>query len=169
MTILVVGLVGILALFPVGIHASRSAVEDTTASILAQSVQESLILSLNTARPGQPVEYYHDGVPSGLTFALPAAGKTVDVPREAAGAKGLEVFRVSQQPKADFPNNFGLVDEDDQTHYGQYAFDFVVRPAGLSNLDTLYEFIVHLYRNHHTGGRNVEPVLTFNFQHAARK
>ncbi len=40
--ILVIGLLGILALFPVAIYSSKKSIEETTASLLAQSVEQSI-------------------------------------------------------------------------------------------------------------------------------
>ena len=164
LTILVIGLVGILALFPVGIHASRASVEETSASILAESVHSSLIFSLDLATPGQPIEYFHDGVSTGLTFTLPEAGggASVELPQQAAGGPpaGEAVFHVGRPHDGAHMHNFRVLDEEDREHYGQYAFNFTVRPSANPARDGVFEIVLRVFRNHRAGAK---PILTYLF------
>lgn len=169
LSVLVIGLVGILALFPVGFHSSKQSVQDSTTTMLAQSIQASLIASLDRTKPGQPVEYHHDGVPTGVTFLLPAApGLAVEVPKDAQGPFKGEVFKVSQILTKD-PNRLPGIDEDDRQYYGQYAFNITIRESTQPALDTLFEFIIQIYRNYDAGPREKNPVQTFNFLHWVKK
>ncbi|MBI4614224.1 MAG: prepilin-type N-terminal cleavage/methylation domain-containing protein [Planctomycetes bacterium] len=165
LSVLVVGLVGIFALFPVGMAASRGAVEDTSASILAESIQSSIVISVNQSKPGEPIDYWHDGVPTGERFTLPVAGG----PGASVQVPARDVFRVAQLPARTLPNSFGVVDEEDRSHYAQYAFNFSVRPSSSPAIDTLYEFIIRVFRNYEVGTAREEPVLVFIFMHAVKK
>jgi prepilin-type N-terminal cleavage/methylation domain-containing protein len=77
MTILLVGLVGILALFPVGLDATRKSVEDSNSAIIAESAYASLRTAVREyyVLTGPPIQgilpYRHDGINSGAnTFIL---------------------------------------------------------------------------------------------------
>lgn len=67
--ILMVGLVGVFALFPVGIRSTQESVEDTTAALIAESFHHALIAAMRSsppaAGPGSRVEVVmcHDGLP----------------------------------------------------------------------------------------------------------
>lgn len=62
MSILVIGLVGILALFPAGLNATRKAIEDTNAAIIADSLYSSLRSAAKKTVPGGKLEFFHDGM-----------------------------------------------------------------------------------------------------------
>ncbi|MBI4614225.1 MAG: prepilin-type N-terminal cleavage/methylation domain-containing protein [Planctomycetes bacterium] len=163
LTVLVVGLVGILALFPVGISSSKSAVEDSTTSILAESIKSSIIKSFRLGPPQDPnnptpIQYYHDGVPAGLTFALPASGDLDGtwVPLEATGPApaGEPVFQVGLDAPG-MPNELPAVDatqgEDgdmDINTYSQYYYKFQVTKVTSANVDNLYLVVMYIYRQY---------------------
>ncbi len=88
--ILTLGLVGILALFPVAIQAGRRVIEDSNAAVIAQSVAESVRSGIRTrkgfARKGSI--YFvlnHDGVtdsvPADPRLAKPSADYFILLPR----------------------------------------------------------------------------------------
>lgn len=166
LSVLVIGLVGILVLLPVGLKSSQSAVQDSTTSILAQSIKNSIYHAIKMSGGAAAVNYYHDGVKKGINFPLPASGATVEVPKNAAGAGGAVVFLVGQggdnkapyNSKVDYPNQLGFVDTASQTipwvdpmkdPYAQYAFKFVMKRATKSGgveIPGLYEVTIYLYR-----------------------
>ena len=78
MSILIVGLVGILALFPAGLNATRKAMEDTNAALIAESVYSSLRASARQTTPGGQLTFFHDGVSTVLPYpnsnAFPIGG-----------------------------------------------------------------------------------------------
>ncbi|MDI6732551.1 MAG: prepilin-type N-terminal cleavage/methylation domain-containing protein [Planctomycetota bacterium] len=77
--IMSIGLVSILAIFPLSIKTTRLSVEDTIAGKIAESVLDALNIAMRSAIPenigqNQPciVTLIHDGLPEGsYTFALP--------------------------------------------------------------------------------------------------
>jgi hypothetical protein len=84
--VLTIGIVGLVALFPTAIDATRESIEDTTAAIIAQSVHNALVTAFRSADPeitnASPITFYHDGLPNGVyTFNRPlTAGAQVLVP-----------------------------------------------------------------------------------------
>ncbi len=100
--VLTVGIVGLVALFPAAIGATRESIEDTTAAIVAQSVHNALVTAFRSAAAettnASPVTFYHDGLPNGVyTFNRPLAiGSQVLVPDPAATTdptKGTDATR----------------------------------------------------------------------------
>ncbi|MBI3272338.1 MAG: prepilin-type N-terminal cleavage/methylation domain-containing protein [Planctomycetes bacterium] len=81
LVVLFIGIVGIIALFPIGIRSTKESVEDTNAALIAESVHHSLVQALRSGRPvGNPprtqVTFVHDGVRltagvPGYVFQLP--------------------------------------------------------------------------------------------------
>jgi len=82
MSILIFGLGGILILFPVGLHATKQAIESSNAAILAESVYASLRAAVQQVEPVEDskIKFFHDGI--ALTFSVdrPATGKSVCIP-----------------------------------------------------------------------------------------
>lgn len=162
LTVLVIGLVGILALFPVGIKSSKSAVEDSTTSILAESIKSSIIQSFRLAPPqpaggSTPIQYYHDGVASGVEFSLPAAAGTPTwVPLNSTGSMaGDFVFQVGADQN--YPNDLpalaaaDLEDADlDVNPYVQYFFKFSIDKVSAASVDNLYLIVMYIYRQYKT-------------------
>ncbi|WP_372370165.1 prepilin-type N-terminal cleavage/methylation domain-containing protein [Candidatus Uabimicrobium sp. HlEnr_7] len=75
--ILIVGLGGVLVLFPAGLHSTKKAVEETQSTLIAESVHSSFMSSmqilnsepLNTSKG--KFKFFYDGIDSGLSFILP--------------------------------------------------------------------------------------------------
>ncbi len=69
LVILMVGLVGIFALFPVGMRSTQESIEDTTAAVQAESFHHALLAAMRSARPASgptdrvAVVFTHDGLP----------------------------------------------------------------------------------------------------------
>jgi prepilin-type N-terminal cleavage/methylation domain-containing protein len=84
MTVLLVGLVGILALFPVGLDATRKAIEDSNAAFVAESAYASLRSSVKQMT-NTDLTFFHDGMPSTfVSYAITAAaipdGQSIGIP-----------------------------------------------------------------------------------------
>lgn len=62
MSILIVGLVGILSLFPVGLSATKKAIEDTNAALIAESLYASLRAAAKKTVPGDNLYFFFDGM-----------------------------------------------------------------------------------------------------------
>jgi len=157
LSILVIGLVGILAIFPIGINSSRSAVEQSQAAILAESVKDSVVYSFWTASSSS-ILMAHDGIGNGVTFKLPPAGKVLDLPFDTDNAdtatKNRKVFVVGDKVvPGTYDNNFqnqaGFMNrEPDEDSYHQYSFRIQVQKDVSSALVTnLYLVHVHVYRH----------------------
>jgi prepilin-type N-terminal cleavage/methylation domain-containing protein len=153
LTVLVVGLVGILALFPVGLHSSRSAIEDSTSSILAESIKSSIIASFRLAATGQDIDYYHDGVDIGFQFSLPAdsaAANDIWVP--VSVESGRFVIAVGQDNGLEFelpdPGEDATNKKRKIVPYRQYSYKFQVRKKDDLGVDNLYLIVMYIYRNY---------------------
>ncbi len=100
MSVLVVGLVGILALFPVGLNATKKAIEDTNAAMIAESVYGSLRAAAQRTVPGGRLPFFHDGInPSSNLYPLSSSyvfnkttmlGKTFGIPKFSATEIGSD-------------------------------------------------------------------------------
>jgi prepilin-type N-terminal cleavage/methylation domain-containing protein len=83
LTILIVGVVGILTLFPAGINSTRLAIEDTYAAMVAESAYSSLRASVQKMAPGDPLVFFHDGIDvSKRSFDISTVqrGETMGIP-----------------------------------------------------------------------------------------
>lgn len=145
--VLMIGVVGILALFPSAIKTTRYSVEDTVSATIAESVADALTIAMRSGTPenakeSKPAEatLVHDGLPnSSYTFALP-------LPQDPAPAQ-LRVFahpapdpRDVSSPRPSLSDVFKLggtdfikdvVDDikkgpDPTETYNQYAFSFTI-------------------------------------------
>jgi len=98
--ILTLGLVGILALFPVAIHTGKQIVDTTTAAVVAQSVSEAIREGMRNSsrsiRRGNAVHTYfifkHDGVedapPARREWERPDRDYYILLPRYRPGSEG---------------------------------------------------------------------------------
>ncbi len=171
LTVLTIGLVGILALFPVGLDNSKKAILDTTSANIAESVKSAIVQALRLKASGTPtVEFYHDGVSTGLTFELPetdpidgTAGKferTIPLEATAGASAKKPVFYLGDREKgsAAFPFNIKSGNDRDQ-QLKEYAFDFKIRPTTSPAVKNTYEVLIRVYRNYPTVK---PPINTFS-------
>jgi len=97
MGVLLVGLAGILALFPTGLNAARQAMEDTNSALIAESVYAALRASAQRTAPydgstgsGKMV-FFFDGINTSTQSIYPSANNTFfrkDPPSGTVGMKG---------------------------------------------------------------------------------
>ncbi len=159
LTVLTIGLVGILALFPVGLDNSKKAILDTTSANVAESVKSGIVQALRLKASGSPtVEFYHDGVSTGLRFDLPptdpidytSSGFERTIPKDATAGKsmGKAVFYLGDREKSptDFPFNIPSGSVRD-SQLKEYAFDFKIRPTTNPEVKNTYEVLIRVYRN----------------------
>lgn len=144
--VLVVGLVGVLALFPVGIDATGRAAQDTMGAILAESVQEALIDAMhNISMSGtdeQRIEvvFAHAGVRGveGLDFYRFDLPTRIGESSQHPNRGPFPVFRLQ-------PGELVFTDEDlREDPFSRYSYDFRVT----RRCTNLYEFLITVYRNY---------------------
>ncbi len=63
LVVLFIGIVGIIALFPIGIESTRSSVQDTNAALIAESIHHAIILAMRNANAQGEAWIVHDGCP----------------------------------------------------------------------------------------------------------
>lgn len=167
LAVLAIGMVGIMALFPVGLDSSRRAIEDTTSANVAESVKAALVQAMRTKpRTTRVVNFSHDGSTTGLTFTLPTGTTTIEIPRDASGGgvAGSAVFRLGQAASAGFPENFDTGDERDASR-AQWSFSATLKPhvaSGVAIANT-YEVEIRIYRNYDTTDASSQlPVGSFS-------
>lgn len=163
MVILLVGIVGVLGIFPVAIRNVNDSVEDSTASNLAQSLSAAVTEAVR--RPvGGEVTLTHDGLPGGrLTFKLPGTLMVPDsYPVPGGGTDPtLEVYQLGTDAAVasqvdHIRTNPAGGDPTEPTR--QYSFQFeVLRPkeseividtAGAPTRLPLYQFRFLIYRSY---------------------
>jgi prepilin-type N-terminal cleavage/methylation domain-containing protein len=160
LAVLLVGLVGILTLFPVGIRSVGESTMDTMAAIVAESVQQALMKAMRM--PGTPgatrrITVYHDGFPpTGLTFDLPPATQAGTTFYVAPGTPQTTpfgantIFTLGTDPTilATYDQivsgSSGGARLDPSEGYRQYQFSIDVRRVPN---EALFEFTIHVYRN----------------------
>jgi len=173
--VLMIGVVGILALFPSAIKTTRYSVEDTISATIAESVADALTIAMRSGTPEnakEPAEatLVHDGLPNGFyAFALPK-------PQDPAPAQLWVFAHPASDPKdvssprlnpndafklggTDFIKD--VVDDikkgpDPTETYNQYAFTFTIsrvddirdpkETGPLFIAKPLYQFAISIYR-----------------------
>ncbi|RME03004.1 MAG: hypothetical protein D6805_08085 [Planctomycetota bacterium] len=138
--ILVVGILGIMAIFPKAIDTASKSVEETYAGIIAQSVIDSVKLGIRetkVTKAGTDTAYFilqHEGVPDLDTL------KNKDYTQEnvVAGLKCTILMPVGTNKGFLYPKTLktplkASVQDDDRVKYNTYISDiyaFGTRPAG---------------------------------------
>jgi prepilin-type N-terminal cleavage/methylation domain-containing protein len=182
MVILLVGLCGVMALFPVAIRSTKQSVEDSTASVVAESVHHALVQAMRLAPPsggpgGNTVSLVHDGTPSQgggrwyYQFALPAnIGQPEKHPTSSNGTDpSKNVFALGFDPTSTpaIASNAisGIGGTDPTVDYKQYSFAFDVMRV---EARPLFEFRIGIYRNYRTAtvnwAQDTHPCLLKEFR-----
>lgn len=182
LVVLMIGICGVLSLFPVAIKNVNDSVEDSIASNLAQSLNSSMTEAMRRPVTGV-VTVTHDGFPAGmLSFPLPVspmvratypvAGSGTDVWLETyqLGTDGAVVAQVANIRSS------GLGGGDPTEPTMQYSFQFevlkpaesviVVDTAGTTTHLPLYEFRFMIYRGYRpesVGVGQTHPALVKEF------
>lgn len=156
--VLLVGLVGILVLFPVGINAARLAAQDSMGGVIAESVEEALIDAMHSATVYGASAYdrievalIHAGVPSVTgsdiyRFPLPSnVGDSADHPTGSPSP----IFLLR-------PSDLAFSNQDlSRDPFGQYSYQFrVIRRSA-----NLFEYWITAYRNYPTASPDNERIL----------
>ena len=109
MSVLLVGLVGILALFPVGLDATRKSIEESNAAMVAESAYASLRAAVKQMT-GDNLTYFHDGMITTSTFNIAglAVDQSIGVPKRSdknTPTISLTTVVASADYRADDTNN----------------------------------------------------------------
>lgn len=179
--VLMIGLVGVLSMFPTGISSSSESVEDRIAAQLADSVVQALSIAMREATPedrpsGTParVRPRHDGLPPNYEFSLPLPQDPPPAkPREVAypdgsDAKPKDVFMLGKESKIINIHKDVISGPDKTDPYPQYGFTFTVRRVDDTRPKDqtgdkykplpLYEFKIAIYRfARHADGSYYKP------------
>lgn len=171
--VLVIGIVGIIVLFPVGIQHSKLAIHDTVSASIAESVKSGIVQALRDKASGvADVELYHDGVSTGLKFKLPptdpidAADFERTIPKEATAgtSAGKDVFHLGQATSSSFPLNVAAGDARD-LNLAQWSFNFRIRPTTNPAVKNTYEVLIQVYHDWEEGvdtPTTKDPTNTFS-------
>jgi hypothetical protein len=164
-----IGICGVLSLFPVAIKNVSDSVEDSTASNLAQSLYAAMTEAMR--RPVTGVVYLtHDGLPSGLfNFPLPiTVGAPVMYPAPGGGTDptlsvyqlGTDARALAQVTDIRTPPPVWSLGGDPSEPTRQYSFQFevskppesviVVDTAGTTTNLPLFQFRFIIYRSYFT-------------------
>lgn len=173
LSVLTIGLVGILALFPVGLQNSKQAIEDTVSANIAESVKSGIVQSLKMKPAGVDlVDFFHDGSPTGLQFRLPPTDPINmgdferAVPQQATGPApaGTPVFRLGQVAAGAFRLNVEPGTNRD-AQLPTYYFNFRIRPTTNPAVKNTYEVVIQIYRSYLAappGNPTQTPINTFS-------
>jgi type II secretory pathway pseudopilin PulG len=164
--VLVIGIVGLLPIFIAGLSKGGKSVTKSASTIIVNSVAESIRQSMRNdefttserSSGTNLVEYWHDGVKTGLFFRLPPTGdarpvgpEAYEVPFDAVDSGGAllapreRVFRMGggDGGPLDLP-----VTDTEKDQLATYSFNFKVRITSEPHIDNVYEFVVRVYRNY---------------------
>lgn len=167
--LLMVGIVGILSIFPVGIKNVSDSVEDSTAANLGQSLYSAMTEAMRRPNATGRIVLAHDGLasvgPQVYTFDLPPAiGVPALHPPPGAGTDPtLQTFQLGMDPRtnavlADIQTPPGWSAGGDPSEpLRQYSFQFEVQKppealvpmgAGAPAAVPLYQFRFIIYRQY---------------------
>lgn len=167
MSVLIVGLVGILSLFPVGLNATKKAIEDTNAAMIAESVFASLRAAAQETTPNGKIRFFYDGIdntlnsyPSGVnfkesdlrtkSFGIPAPTAPVAIASYPTGDALLGSFcrLASGDPSGNLPYNTRITqsETDNRTGLRQYSFNIQISYP-TENPKSLYDVVIRINRS----------------------
>jgi hypothetical protein len=184
--VMLVGLTGILAMFPPTLESARVSMQETTGAFVAESAGNAIAASFDLAPPGGPLTITHDSENS-LTgalvyyqFALPLLADGW-VHHPGAAPAGLDPEQEPHWRLAGDPWTRAQLDEvkalDGSEPLDQFAYSFDVRklntleylalpPAQLEPLCRTYEARIHVFRLA-TGGSK-QHVCTVSRRYVAK-
>lgn len=173
--VLVVGLVGIVVLFPVGLQNTQAAVGDTMAANVAESVHAALVSAHRTVKPsasvppGRPTAtLIHDlfpcndgagrykfemplltDAPTTIYCLHPASGAGVQIKLPPPASTTVDVFSLGADPWIGAAVGDVHAVSDPTEPYRQYAFNFTVRKVPTipaGGNSLLYDYNITVYR-----------------------
>lgn len=169
LVLLMVGIVGILSLFPVGIKNVTDSVEDSTAANLGQSLYNAMTEAMRRPNAAGKIVFSHDGLqsvgPQTYTFDLPAAVGVIALhPTPGSGTDStLQTFQLGMDARTsailtDITTPPGWSAGGDPTEpMRQYSYQFEVQkppeavvPTGPGTTTTvpLYQYRFMIYRQY---------------------
>ncbi len=146
MSILSIGLTGILILFPVGLSATQKAIESSNSTIIIESVHASLKAAINNMSIGkvEKLQFFHAGVEA-QDLDMPVLGSPIFIPgpnEDKFAPFAALGFGEEQQPRSQFPFNF-QIEGVDTSILQQYSFSIEIRAKDVANL---YEVIIRVQK-----------------------
>lgn len=184
--VLVIGIVGLLPVFLAGLSNTGKAVTKSASTVIINSVAESVRHSMRsdsfttTERLSgtNRVQYWHDGVATGLYFQLPQTGSArglgvpfeFEVPFTATDSLGAPIKTPAERVFRLGGGTGGAYDlpvtDTSKDNLGTYSFNFKVRATSEPHIDNVYEFVVRCYRNYDpsldTAGAGVSDAERWN-------
>lgn len=170
LVILMIGIVGIISLFPVGMKNVSESNKDSTAGALAQSLNSAMTEAMRRPNTVGDIILVHDGLqPSGTaqtyTFALPATvGVTSTHPMVGMGTDTTkQVFQLGMEASTDavildITAPVTGLGGDPTEPLRQYSFQFIVTKPPEANMSMgpglppvpipLYEYKFLVYRSY---------------------
>ncbi len=170
MSVLIVGLVGVLSLFPVGLNATKKAIEDTNAALIADSVFAALRAAAQQTSPGNKLRFVFDGMNKD-EIAFPATKNFVEsdlrgnyfgIPRHGGSYNNgpaaidpnyapnavLDTCRLArtQGGTTNEPYNINVDSIQDEGQLNQYGFHIQLSYPS-DNPKSLYDVVIRVYRN----------------------
>lgn len=179
MTVLLVGLVGILALFPVGLDATRKAIEDSNAAFIAESAYAGLRASVKQMTTTN-LSYFHDGIPTPATTyniqSLDADGKSFGIPQQDGGTGVQPAFACNIATDANFCrlgeglianrsfnlsplNGVGNITTEEWQQLNQYSFNIELTCRN-ANPRGLFDVVIRVRRGVGNEARLVKKFYT---------
>ncbi|NUM35274.1 MAG: prepilin-type N-terminal cleavage/methylation domain-containing protein [Candidatus Brocadiae bacterium] len=168
MSILIVGLVGVLALFPVGLNATKKAIEDTNAALIADSVYSALRAAAQQTAPNNKLRFFFDGINKdevafpaaknftegdlrGNYFGIPRHGGAYTTAPAAIDANYTpdpltDVCRMARPQGANEPYNIAVDNDQDEGQLRQYSFHVQISYP-TANPKSLYDVVIRIYRS----------------------
>lgn len=162
MAVLMIGIVGVLSIFPVGIKNVNDSVKDSTAANVAQSLYNAMIDAMRRGQTtsGQ-VMLVHDGLPGTVpvsrnyTFTLPASVAVELHPVAGSGTDStLQTYQLGNDAQTvavvnDITAPLAWSAGGDPTEpLRQYSYQFEVSKPDFGPDIPLYQFRFLVYRNY---------------------
>ena len=160
MSILIVGLTGILSLFPSGLNATKKAIEDTNSGIIAESTYASLRAAAEETVSGGKLYFFYDGIDKtknsfpgdvnfkdgslrGKMFGIPGPQNIQDI-----GDYTPEWCSIGQtlEGTTPVPEYNVAVSNDDKEQMKQYSFNIQISYPS-TNTKSLYDVVIRIRRN----------------------
>ena len=152
LTILMIGVSGILVLFPIGLAASKSAIQDSVCAIIAESVHSGLKVGMRGAirddsMPGWDFQFIHDGVRDNARVGLSQFGVADIELRDASGQQWFpnDLIKYPQLVWRLSSDNNDIQVSDRKDGLKQYSFRIMLERY--ASVNGLFSVRIYVYRN----------------------